>query len=435
MKEMSEIARLKVKEAIENVDGVGAVLPIGNWVRAVNVVLDLDKLQSYGIPISKVKAAIATQNVEIPSGRIDRGDTEQVLRTLARFDTADDFTSLVIATVNGRQVTLGDIGHVEDSTEEPRSLARIWRKGDPGRGSSTVSLIVQKQSGTNTIEVIDNVKKRLKRIEPLLPPGTRIDIVSDQSVFIRRSIEELRLHLVLGGLLASLAVLLFMRNLRSTIIASLAIPTSLIATFTLMRALGFTLNNMSLMGLTLAVGIVIDDAIVVLENIFRHMEEYHVTPYQAAIDGLKEIGLAVMATTTSLIVIFLPVAFMQGIVGRFMYEFGLTVAFAIGVSLIVSFTLTPMLSSRFLKMKEHGASSKQNRFWGAIDGSYGAVLNWSLRNRALTVLISIGLVITAFPIAGALGKDFMPVDDRSEFQVTMIVPAGSPLTTSSEDRG
>lgn len=317
MKEISEIARLKIKEAIENVRGVGAVIPMGNWIRAINVFLDLDRLQSYGIPISRVKVALASQNVEIPSGRIDRGDSEQVLRTLARIERVEDFNKIVVATVNDRQITIGDIGRVEDSVEEPRSLARLWTKDTGGAGTPAVSLVVQKQSGTNTVDVINRVKKRLKEIAPTLPPGIKISIVADQSRFIISSINELQLHLILGGILTALSVLLFMRSLRSTVIAAIAIPTSLIATFTLMRVLNFTLNNMSLLGLTLAVGIVIDDAIVVLENIFRHMEELKKSPMQAAIDGLKEIGLAVMATTTSLVVIFLPVAFMSGMAGRF----------------------------------------------------------------------------------------------------------------------
>ncbi|MCX5894541.1 MAG: efflux RND transporter permease subunit [Proteobacteria bacterium] len=432
MKEISEIARLKVKEAIENVSGVGAVLPVGNWIRAVNVVLDLDKLQAYGISIARVKVALATQNVEIPSGRIDRGASEQVLRTLARIEKVEDFKKIVVTTVNGRQITIGDIGRVEDSVEEPRSLARLWTKDNAGKGTPAVSLVIQKQSGTNTIDVITNVKKRLKEIEPTLPPGVKISIVADQSKFIVKSIDELRLHLVLGGILASLAVLLFMRNLRSTIIAAVAIPTSLIATFAFMRALNFTLNNMSLLGLTLAVGIVIDDAIVVLENIFRHMEEYGKERFQAAVDGLQEIGLAVMATTTSLVVIFIPVAFMQGMAGRFFYEFGLTVAFSIAVSLVVSFTLTPMLSSQFLRVQEHGTVSKQNRLWLWIESGYDLVLRWSLRNRMLTVALSVLMVISIFPLLKMIGKDFLPADDRSEFQVSMIVPAGSSLSCADE---
>jgi len=430
MKEISEIARLQVKEAIENIRGVGAVIPMGNWTRAINVFLDLDRLQSFGIPIAKVKVALATQNVEIPSGRIDRGDSEQVLRTLARIERVEDFKNIIVATVNGRQITIGDIGRVEDSIEEPRSLARLWKKETGAAGTAAVSLVVQKQSGTNTVDVIHAVKKRLLEIEPHLPPGIKVSVIADQSRFIESSIDELRLHLVLGGILTALSVLLFMRNLRSTLIAAIAIPTSLIATFTFMSALHFTLNNMSLLGLTLAVGIVIDDAIVVLENIFRHMEELGKPPLQAAIDGLKEIGLAVMATTTSLVVIFLPVAFMQGMVGRFFYEFGLTVAFAIAISLIISFTLTPMLTARFLSSKHAGASSKETKFWRLLQDSYDLTLKWALRNRGLTVAIAVGCVAMIFPLVALLGKDFLPADDRNEFQVSMIIPAGSSLTTA-----
>ncbi len=432
MKEISEIARLKVKESIENVNGVGAVNPIGSWKRAVNVILDVDRLEAQGISIAQVKAALAAQNVEIPSGRIDRGESEQVLRTLARVEKVEDFKDLVVTSRQGRQITLGDLARVEDSVQEPRGLARLWKKGESDKGISAVSLDVVKQSGSNTVQVIRNVKERLEAIKPLLPTGIEVTVLADQSIFINRSIHELQLHLVLGGLLASLAVLLFMGSLRSTIIAAVAIPTSLIATFTLMRSLNFTLNNMSLLGLTLAVGIVIDDAIVVLENIFRHMEEYGKTPYQAAMDGLKEIGLAVMATTTSLMVIFLPVAFMQGMVGRFFYEFGLTVAFAIGVSLLIALTLTPMLSSRFLKPKAGGRSSKENRVWQAVEGGYGWLIDWSVHHRLVMAVVAVALVLTTVPIAKRLGKDFMPIDDRSEFVVTMIIPAGSTLSSSSK---
>ncbi len=404
LKEVSEVARLKVKEAIENVDGVGSVNPIGNRKRAINVILDLDRLKAYGIPISLVKAALAAQNVEIPSGRIDRGANEQVLRTLARLEKVEEFERIIIANRNDRQIVLSDIGRAEDSVEEPRTLARIWKQGDTGRGTPTVSLDIVKQSGTNTVEVIDNVKKRIKQIEPLLPSGYTIGIVSDQSTFILRSIEELRLHLVLGGLLAALTVFLFMRNIRATIIAAIAIPTSLIATFTLMRSLNFTLNNMSLLGLTLAVGVVIDDAIVVLENIFRHIEQYHKTPFQAAVDGLKEIGLAVLATTTSLMVIFLPVAFMQGMIGRFFYEFGLTVAFAIGISLLISFTLTPMLSSRFLKFK-HKAEDHDH---GVLARGYGATIRFALKNRLVVIVMCLIIVASVVPLVKSARQGLSP---------------------------
>jgi hydrophobic/amphiphilic exporter-1 (mainly G- bacteria), HAE1 family len=424
LKEISEVARLQVKEALENVAGVGSVDIIGSRKRAVNVVLDVDRLRAYGIPVAQVRAALATQNVEIPSGRIDRGKSEQVLRTLARIESVGDFARIAIAERAGRQITLGEVGRVEDSIEEPRTLARIWNKGGADEGELTVSMNIVKQSGTNTIEVIDNVKRRIAEIAPVLPRGFRIGVVSDQSLFIERSLSELKLHLTLGALLAALSVLLFMRNIRSTIIAAVAIPTSLVATFTLMRALGFTLNNMSLLGLTLAVGVVLDDAIVVLENIYRHIDSLGKKPFDAAVDGLKEIGLPVMATTTSLIVIFLPVAFMQGMVGRFFYEFGLTTAFAIGISLVVSFTLTPMLSSRFLKVKEKKEGARRE---GLVGRAYLASLRFTLKHRALTIVVCLLVLLSTVPIVKKLGKDFMPVDDRSEFQVTLTAPAGSSL--------
>jgi HAE1 family hydrophobic/amphiphilic exporter-1 len=432
LKEVSEVARLRVKQALETVDGVGQINLLGGRKRAINVVLDVDRLQAYGIPIAAVKGALATQNVEIPSGRIDRGESEQVLRTLARIEEVEDFQKIVVASRGGRQITVGEIARVEDSVEEPRTSARVWRAGDAGRGTPSVTLNIVKQSGTNTVETIRRIKQRIAEIEPTLPPGYRIGIVSDQSIFIERSISELSFHLVLGGLLSAVAVLLFMRNLRSTIIAAVAIPTSLIATFTLMRALHFTLNNMSMLGLTLAVGVVIDDAIVVLENIFRHMEQYGKTPFQAAIDGLKEIGMAVMATTTSLIVIFLPIAFMSGMIGRFFYEFGLTVAFALVISLIVSFTLTPMLSSRFLKQTK-GAHAEEDH--GLLARGYGGIIRWALRRRWVTAVTCIGVLAATVPIAKRLGTDFLPADDRGEFQVTVIAPSGSSLKAVEEQFG
>jgi hydrophobic/amphiphilic exporter-1 (mainly G- bacteria), HAE1 family len=433
MKEVSEVARLKVKESLENVSGVGSVTLIGQRKRAINVILDVDRLKAYGIPVAVVKAALATQNVEIPSGRIDRGESEQVLRTLARYEKVEDFLDLVVATRAGRQVTLRDVGRVEDSVEEPRSLARIWQAGDEGLGHPTVSMNIVKQSGTNTVQVIRAVKARLDVVRQTLPPGFEVTVVSDQSVFIEKSIDELQLHLVLGGLLAALAVLVFMRNVRSTVIAAIAIPTSLVATFGVMKWQGFTLNNMSLLGLTLSVGIVIDDAIVVLENIFRHMEEYGKTAFQAAEDGLKEIGMAVMATTTSLIVIFVPIAFMGGLVGRFMHEFALTTAFAIGISLLVSFTLTPMLAARFLKIhRKDTVEAKGLHAHNWMDRGYARTVALALKQRWVTIVVAVACLASMVPIAKSLGKDFMPVDDRSELQVFAITPAGYSLDAVNE---
>lgn len=429
LKEISEIARLKIKESLENVSGVGAIYLSGSLARAVNIYLDVDKIRLYNIPVNKIKAAIASQNIEIPSGRIDRGDSEFMLRTMARADRIEELKKIVIHKIGDKQIALGDIAYIEDSTEEPRTLARLWSKKE-NKSRLSVSLQVVKQSGTNTVEVVDNVKQRVEEIKKTLPEDIRLEIVGDQSLFIKRSLAELNLHLILGAILASLMVLLFMQNLRATIIAAIAIPTSIIATFTFMRLFGFTLNNMTLLGLTLAVGIVIDDAIVVLENIYRHAEEYGKSAFEAAQDGLKEIGLAVVATTTSLVVIFLPVAFMEGIVGRFFNEFGITTAVAIFISLVVSLTLTPMLSSIFMKKKRGNRLSKQNRFYRWMESSYRSIVEWGLKHPYIVIIISVVILLSTLPILSALGKDFLPMDDRSEFLVNITVPGGSSLATT-----
>ena len=267
----------------------------------------------------------------------------------------------MVGTLNGAPIRVSDIADVIDGFEEPRSMARL-------DGKPAVVLAVRKQAGTNTLDVVAGVKARVDQLKATLPQDIHISYTRDQSGFIKAAFEAVQEHLVLGGILAAIIVLLFIRSWRSTLIAAVAIPTSIISTFTLMSLMGFTLNQMTMLALTLMVGIVIDDAIVVLENIFRHMEEKGMTAMQAAAAGTKEIGLAVLATTLSLIIIFLPIAMMPGIVGRFMSSFGYTAAFAIGVSLLVSFTLTPMLCSRFLKLGQERAQH-QGRHAVQADGA------------------------------------------------------------------
>jgi len=429
-KELSEITRLNIKESLENVNGVGAITLSGYWKRAINVYLNADRMAALGISTVAVKAALASQNIELPAGRIDKGDREEMLRILGRVTSADEMRRIIVATKNGRQVTLGEIATIEDSVEEPRTLSKLWKKGDERPFAATIALDVIKQSGSNTIEVISAVKERLAEIQLTLPRDISVEVVSDQSIFINNSLHELELHLTLGALFAAFVVFLFLGNIRSTLIAALAIPTSLIATFTFMWAMGFTLNSMSLLGLTLAVGVVIDDAIVVLENIYRHMEQYRKSAYDAAVDGLKEIGLAVTATTTSLLVIFLPIAFMQGMSGRFFYEFGLTTAFAIAVSLFISFTLTPMLASRFLRHETTGNTSLLERFWGWFDEGYAAIVRFSINHRWVIVLLAILTIAVTVPVAKRLGTDFMPLDDRSEIQIDLQLPAGVTLESA-----
>lgn len=438
MIEVTEIATKMVKENIESIGGVGAVTLTGGRERTVNIWLDADRLNAYNIPIQQVKRALQAQNLELPGGRVDEGQRELVLRTMGRIEKVEDFQNLIVADFKGRPVTIRDIGQVENGFRDPRSLARL-------NYENAVSLIIRKQSGTNTVEVVERVKKRLEDLRKILPADIQIRVIRDQSRFIKRSIHEVQVHLVLGAILASLVVLLFMRSIRSTLIAAIAIPASIISTFTLMKYMGYTLNNMTMLGLTLAVGVVIDDAIVVLENIFRHMEEKKQSPLEAASSGTKEIALAVMATTLSLVIIFLPVAFMQGRVGRFFNNYGITVAFAIMVSLFISFTLTPMLCSRFLKVKAHSprektgnpsgssvTTSKESLFYRVIDIVYGRILIWSLRHRWAICLIALAIVFSTSPLGKRIGKDFVPYDDQSEFGIAVLMPEGSTLARTGE---
>ncbi len=369
-REVTEIARKRIKERLETVNGVGAVKLVGGRTRAMNVIVDTDKLAAYNLSVEDVRMALLRQNLEVPGGRIDQGPRELVLRTLGRLGTPAEFNAMIVANRGGYPVRLRDVGRAEDSFEEPRTLARL-------DGGNAVSLVVQKQSGMNTVKVVDAVKARLEAVRPALPPDIVTEVIRDQSRFIKKSIEEVQFHLLLAAVLVSATILLFIRDWRTTVIATLAIPTSIVPTFMFMSAMGFTLNNITMLGLILAIGIVIDDAVVVHENIFRHMEEEGMDAMAAASLGTREIALPVMATSLSLIVIFLPIAFMGGIVGRFFSSFGTTVAFAVAMSLFVSFTLTPMLCSRFLKLDpgEAGhAKSKSGFIYRLIDGGYGVTL-------------------------------------------------------------
>ena len=417
LREVTEVAKKQIKERIETVQGVGAVIMVGGWQRAVNVYVDPDRMAAYQISILQVREALQKQNIEIPGGRVDQGNREMVLRTMGRMEDVPAFADLIVATYGGRPIRVRDIGRVENGVAEPRSRARLNDK-------NAVSLIVKKQSGTNVVSVVDAVKAKLAELAPVLPPDISTDVVVDQSRFIKRTISEVQVHLILGAILVALTVWLFMRDVRSTLIASVAIPTSIIATFTMMRYMDFTLNNVTMLALVLAVGIVIDDAVVILENIFRHIEEHGEDPYTAASTGTREIALAVMATTLSLVVIFLPIAFMGGIIGRFFRSFGVTVAFAIAVSLLVSFTLTPMLSSRFLRPKDPAHSAKAGRFYRSIDRFYGACLRWSLKHRGVILLLALGITLTTGPLMRAVGTQFVPQDDQSEFEVIVQTPGG-----------
>ncbi len=430
LRETTEIADKTIRRALETVNGVGSVNLSGGRLREIRVFADAEKLTAYGITINQLERAIRNQNVEVPGGRMRRGETELGVRTLGRIESTDQFNDIVVASVNGALIHVKDLGRVEDTYPDPTSWNLL-------HGKEAVVLSLQRQSGTNTLDVIETAKAKLEQIKRTLPPGIQVEIIRDNSTFIKASVTSLEEHLLFGSILASLVVLLFMRNLRLVLIASLSIPASIIATFTLIKFMGFTLNNMTLLGLTLAVGIVIDDAIVVLENIVRYVEEKDYEPKEAAIAATKEIMLAVMATTLSLVIIFVPIAFITGYARRFLNEFGWTMAFSVMVSLLVSLTLTPMLCSRLLKRKREDASgkkpavsgtphhtSKDIGFFHWIDLTYGRMLVWSLDHRGTVLLIALGVFALTFPLNSKVGRDFIPADDQSELNVFFESPAG-----------
>ncbi len=422
LREVTELARRQVKEVIETMPGVGQVILLGGQERAVNVFVDPDRLTALGLSVSQVRSAIAQQNIELPGGRLDQTRRELIVRTMGRVEEVRDFDDLIIAHVGDRPLHVRDVGYAEDGVVEPRTFTRL-------NGENAVQLLVRKQSGTNTVQVIDGVRAQLTRLEAVLPADIALRVIRDQSRFIKSSIDTVREHMWLGAVLVALTVLLFMRDWRSTVVAGLAIPTSIIATFTFMRWWGFTLNNLTMLGLVLAVGIVIDDAVVVLENIFRRIQDEGESPMEAASRGTAEIALAVVATTLSLVIIFLPVAFMAGRVGRFFHSFGITTAVAIMVSLFISFTLTPALSARMLRRSSE-TQAHGGRLYRRIEAAYEGMLAWSLGHRWTIVLISIGIVATTVPLFGLVGKTFLPQDDQNEFEISIRTPGGFTLAES-----
>ena len=434
LREVTDVADKKIKQQIESINGVGQVQIIGGRQREIQVWVDPDKLRAYNVTVAEVANAVRAQNMEVPGGRVDEGTRELTVRTMGRITDTAEFNNLVVANRGMYSVKLSDVGYAEDGAEEARTEARL-------NGQPAVTLVVSKQSGQNTVAVADAVKERLREIEPTLPAGFKTQVVGDQSIFIKASIESIQTHLIEGSILAAIVVFIFLWSFRSTLIAALAIPTSLIATFGLMAAMGFTLNQITMLALTLMVGIVIDDAIVVLENIFRFIEEKNMPPFQAAIEGTKEIGLAVMATTLSLLAVFVPVGFMGGISGRFMSSFGFTSSFAIAVSLLVSFTLTPMLSARLIKRSkkaEHSPDekggahdSKQSRFYQPIDRFYTRMLKWSMAHRWVIVVACLLVVVSIVPLFMFVGKNFLPVDDQSQFEINVRAPEGFTLAATS----
>ena len=421
--DLTLLAKKKIKENIETVSGVGAIDIVGGREREIHLVVNPLKLSAMNLSIKQVKDAITQQNIEIPGGKVEQKEKEFVLRTMGRIQNVKDFNDIVITTINGAPVRVSDIGRVEDTGA--RMTTASYYNGRP-----SVTLVVKKQSGTNTVAVVKNIKDRIKELGASLPAGVETTIIGDQSVFIKNSVDTVTEHLILGAIFAALMVLLFIGDFRSTVISSLAIPTSLIGTLIFMQMAGFTLNTMTLLGLTIAVGIVVDDAIVMLENIYRHMEEHKMSPLKAALDGSKEIGFAVIAMSAALLVIFVPLAYMGGIIGRFLKSYGLTIAFAVAISVFVALTLTPMLCSLFLKVNPKGKTTLQkftDRVNETLSGYYIKMLEWSMARRKQMVIYAVLIMVSMVPLFYFLGKDFMPADDTSQYQINITAPEGTSL--------
>jgi hydrophobic/amphiphilic exporter-1 (mainly G- bacteria), HAE1 family len=424
-RELYVLADRYVKNIIESAPGVGRVIITGSADRAINVEIDAKRLTAYGLSILEVRDALARQNAEVPGGRVDSGFRELTLRTLGRVEEARQFADLTIATRDGQPVRLRDLGEVTDGQKERRTLARL-------DGRPAVVLQVQRQSGANSIETINAVKARLPKSQEMLPSDVQVTIIQDQSRYINAALHEIQGHLISGSLLATLTVLLFMRSWRSTFIAAVAIPTSIVATFAFMKAFDFTLNNVTMLALVLMVGVVIDDAIVVLENIYRFVEERGLSPFEAAIEGTREIGLAVLATTLSLVIVFLPVSFLSSVTGRMLFQFGVTATVAILVSMLISFTLTPMMCSRLLRpisADQHRPASRRG-FYSWIEAVYLKLLAWSLRYRWVTCGVVLLVMASNVPLYFLVPQDYIPTNvDESEFEVGLTAKEGASLAS------
>lgn len=420
VRDLTEIADKTIRRGLETVDGVGIVDIQGGRNRQINVYLDIDKMNAYNLSAQQIQGSVMSENVEAPGGRIVTGQSELGVRTLGRVESIKDFDNIIIKNVNGAPVRIKDIGKVEDGMSERRTFA--YYKGTPA-----VIIEIRRQTGVNTVKVVDALHVKLKDMQRQLPPGIQLDIISEQATYIRASVAALEEHLVLGSLLASLIIWFFIRDWRTVFISSIAIPTSIITTFTVLKVLDFTLNSMTLLGLTLAVGIVIDDAIIVIENIYRVLNETDMEPQEATLYATKEIALAVIATTLSLVIIFIPIAFINGYAKRFLNQFGWTMAVSILVSMLVAFTLTPALAARMLKKQKKTGKPSHGHHRGWMENFYEKTLVWSLNHRTVILAISLATLGSTYFLYDRIGKDWMPQEDQNELGIFIETSEGTSL--------
>jgi len=420
VRELTEVADKSVRRAFETVDGVGTIDVTGGQLRQINVFLDIDKMNGFNLSAQEVERALRTENVETPGGRIVRGAAEMGVRTLGRLEKVNEFGAIIVKNVGGSPIRIRDVATVEDGYAERRSFA--YYQGQPA-----VQLEVRRQIGANTVKVVDELRKRMVAVNNALPPGVKLSVVKEQATYIKNSVEALEEHLILGSFLAAFIVFVFIRDWRTVLISSIAIPTSILATFTVMRLLDYSLNSMTLLGLTLAVGIVIDDAIIVIENIYRYLDEHDISPFEAAIRATQEISLAVVATTFSLVIVFVPIAFMTGYARKYLNQFGWTMSISILVSMLVAFTLTPALASRLLRRTKAARTGGHDHSYSVFDKPYTKTLVWSL-NHKWAILALCGLVFySTFPLYRMIGRDWMPQEDQNELGMFLEMPEGTSL--------
>ncbi len=414
-----------LKPKLEAINGVGGVQLTGGREREVRVWLRQNDLVSHNLSAQDVVDTLRRGNVEFPGGRIETGRDEYVVKTRGRVAHVGDFRRLIVANRSDSVVRLEQVAFIEDGLEDQRSLARL-------NGQPAVALAIRQQSGTNMVGVARDVNSQLAAVRASMPEGYQLLVVQDNSQFVEASINEAQGELLRGGTLAVLVILLFLRSLRGSLVAAVTIPATIVSTYAFMLAMGFTLNTMTLLALTISVGMIIDDSIVVLENTWRHMQAGH-SSTQAAILAMNEIGFAVIATSLSIVAVFIPVAFMKGLVGQFFYEFGMTVTFAVVVSTLIAIALSPMLCATFLKLpSEQGRLYKASeKFFTAIESLYAKLLGFSLRRRWLVVTAALASFIASAMLLPFIGQEFTPVADEGQFQIQAEAPVGSSIETTS----
>ena len=418
--EITYVAEEKIKNQIQQLPGVGSVDIVGKQERQIHIIADPAKLRSYGLTLPDLQQAVAYGNLDVPGGHVTKGAKELLIKTHGEARSVAELSRIVLAAPQGAPIRVADVAKVMDAEEEARTKAS-WD------GKPALTMLVRKQSGANTVAVADGVMKAMDEGEIELPSGYGIEIAQNASTFTRHAIDDVVFDLVFGAFLAVAVILFFLRDGRATFISALALPTSVVGTFAFMKAMGFTANMLTMLALSLSIGMLIDDAIVVIENIHRHLEMGK-PPMKAAADGAREIGLAVLATTLSIVAVFVPVAFMKGLIGRFFYEFGLTVAIAIMISLFVSFTLTPMASSRMLKHSKPGALGRAiGRLLDAMDAVYRRMIGWILRHRLVTVGAGGLTLVGALFLAQFIPTEFQPEMDQGELDITYKMPEGTSL--------